>query len=143
MVLQGALRCVVGGCRGSFRLAITLCGESGLFFAVPGLSYYVIILGRSSRGSGGEGGGGRWQGQVMHRHRLRVRIRALRKDEVGGSMILRYYGVSARPFFVKSRKFPSCLVFMYEKYPARMDDDEAAVTSCAVHLSFRRQRFAY
>lgn len=28
----------------------------------------------------------------MQRHRLRVRIRALRKDEVGGSMILRYYG---------------------------------------------------
>lgn len=88
--------------------------------------------------------GGRWQGQVMHRHRLRVRIRALRKDEVGGSMILRYYGVSARPFFVTStRKFPSRLVFMYEKYAARMDDDEAAAASCAVHLSFWRQRFAY
>lgn len=44
---------------------------------------------------------------------------------------------------VDTRKFPSCLVFMYDKYPARMDDDEAAVTSCAVHLSFWRQRFAY
>lgn len=91
------------------------------------------------------GGGGRWQGQVMHRHRLRVWIRALRKDEVGRSMILRYYGVSVRPFFVTStRKFPSRLVFMYEKYAARMDDDEvaAAAASCAMHLSFWRQRFA-
>lgn len=51
MVLFRILRHVVGGHRGSFRLAITLCG---LFFAALGLSYYVIILGGFSRGSEGK-----------------------------------------------------------------------------------------
>lgn len=113
------------------RLAITLCGESGLFFAMPGLSYYVIILGGSSRGPGGGEGGGRRR-QVMHRHPLRVRIRALRKDEVGGSMILRYYGETV--LRKVDKKIPLPLGIYVWEIPHGMDDDEAAVTSLCIWI---------
>lgn len=84
-------------------------------------------------------GGGRWQRQVMHRHRLRVRIRCPpqgRSRRIYDLMILRRVGETV--LLKSTRKFPSRLVFMYEKYPARMDDDEAAATSCSVHLNFWR-----
>lgn len=103
MVLRGAATSTCRRlCRGSSRLAITLCGESGLSFAAPGLSYYVIILGGSSEGQAERDGRMPvrwWQGQVMHRHRLRVRIE---RPPQGRSrriyVILRYYGVSTRSF---------------------------------------------
>lgn len=97
-----------------------------------------------------EGSGqGRWQGQVMHRHRLRVRICALRKDEVGGSMILRYYSMSAALFFVARRQENSPLsIYVWEISRTRIDveNDEAAPRSRTLYvlrLSFWRRRFAY
>jgi len=96
---------------------------------MPGLSYYVIILGRSSRGSEG--------GQVARTSHAPSSSSSSdpcppqgRSRRIYDLTVLRRVGETVLRK-VDTRKFPSCLVFMYEKYPARMDDDEAAVTSCA------------